>query len=88
MAIYTFFTNLPHILILALASPIHTIQTFRIKNIFSGRMGKSKELENGRLKNPYRFPKVKTNPIPTPKAEGWICFDLREEVWIFSISFF
>jgi len=51
-------------------------------------MGKSKELENGRLKNPYQFPKVKTNPIPTPMAEGWICFDLREEVWIFSISFF
>ena len=42
------------------------------------------ELENGRLKNPYRFPKVKTN---NPNSKGWLCFDMREQVWIVSISF-
>ena len=58
-----------------------------VHNTLSSRdvleLGKSKELENERLIYPYRFPKVKTNPTPTPEAEGWICFDLREEVWTF-----
>ena len=50
-------------------------------------LGKSNELENVRLNNPYRVPKVEKNPIPTPQAEGWIFFQLEERGMDCSISF-